>query len=620
VVFPGDGLAVGVLSPFVGGDYYGAIIAGITAEVAERGGKVIAVQTLDPGSRSADIAGLPAFERPVAWQHVTGFIVVVGAVTGDYLERLRAAGKPVVVVSSERAGFPTVLPDNRGSVGAAVDHLIGHGHRRIAFTGHLPVSDIQERYQGYLQQVTAAGLEPILFPGPDNHESGGEEVAAEFLAGFLAGGRDVTALIAGTDRNALGIMRRVQRAGLKVPDDLALVGFDDIPATRFSTPSLSSIRQPLDTLGRTAVVRLLSGATGTYHVPTIFVPRESCGCPYDVEGRPQTVDEFAKVTRVQFDDITYLQTMLNAQYELGMDLLRSHEEDPRKLNWLRQAPVRGACLGLWRNDVDPVLRIAGAFRRDLSTAVPVDGEVPVTAFPPAELLELSDEAGGDIVFVVPVRSTARDWGLLATVGAIQSRTPPGRELMNESGALLAVALDQESMMASLREQEERLRQAALFDQLTGLPNRSLFYDRLTMAIRRAQRQPLHGYAVLFLDLDGFKAVNDTLGHAAGDELLVQVAGRIRTELRAADTAARFGGDEFLVLLDGLADEELLAPVTGRLRTTLASPFHLTAGVARISASIGVAVSSHGYDTAEDVLRDADAAMYRAKHETATPGK
>jgi GGDEF domain-containing protein len=103
--------------------------------------------------------------------------------------------------------------------------------------------------------------------------------------------------------------------------------------------------------------------------------------------------------------------------------------------------------------------------------------------------------------------------------------------MNESGALLAVALDQESMMASLREQEERLRRAALYDQLTGLPNRSLFYDRLTMAIRRAQRQPLHGYAVLFLDLDGFKAVNDTLGHAAGDELLVQVAGRIRAGLR-----------------------------------------------------------------------------------------
>ena len=612
----GERLTVGVLSPFVGGDYYGAIIAGIAAEVAERGGKVIAVQTLDPGSRSADIAGLPAFERSVAWRHVTGFVVVVGAVTGDYLERLRVAGKPVVVVSSERAGFATVLPDNRGSVGAAVDHLIGHGHRRIAFTGHLPVSDIQERYQGYLRQVTAAGLEPILFPGPDNHESGGEEVAAE----LLAGSRGITALIAGTDRNALGILRRVQQAGLKVPDDLALVGFDDIPATRYSTPSLSSIRQPLGTLGRTAVARLLSGAPGTFHVPTVFVPRESCGCPYDVEGRPQTVEEFAKVTRVQFDDITYLQTMLNAQYELGMDLLRSHEEDPRKLNWLRQAPVRGACLGLWRNDVDPVLRIAGAFRRDLSAAVPVDGELPVTAFPPAELLDVSDEAAGDIVFVVPVRSTARDWGLLATVGAIQSRTPPGRELMNESGALLAVALDQESMMASLREQEERLRQAALYDQLTGLPNRSLFYDRLTVAIRRAQRRPEHGYAVLFIDLDGFKAVNDTLGHAAGDELLMQVAGRLRAELRAADTAARFGGDEFLVLLDGLSDEDLLAPVTGRLRTALAAPFHLNAGAARISASIGVALSAKGYDTAEDVLRDADAAMYRAKHETTTPGK
>jgi diguanylate cyclase (GGDEF)-like protein len=621
-----DGLTVGVLSPFVGGDYYGAVIAGITEEVAARGGKVVAIQTLDPGSRSADNAGLPAFDRPVAWRHVTGFVVVVGAVSGAYLERLAESGKPVVLVSHDRPGFAAVLPDNKNSVAAAVDHLVEHGHSRIGFVGHLGVPDIQERFQGYWTQLGRHGLEPVLFAGTDNHETGGEEAAAELLA---QGDLPVTAIVAGTDRNALGVMRRVQAAGLKVPDDLALVGFDDIPATRYSSPSLSSIRQPLGTLGRTAVRLLLSGeltnersgAAGTTFVPTHFVPRESCGCPFAAEGRPQTVEEFARVTRVQFDDITYLQTMLNAQYELGMDLLRSYEEDPRTLNWLRRTPVHGGCLGLWRNDTEPALRIVGGFRRDRSTGLPVDGLLAASAFPPKELFELSDEAAGDIVFVVPVRSTARDWGMLATVGAIQSRTPPGREIMNESGALLAVALDHESLLASLREQEERLRHAALYDQLTGLPNRSLFNDRLTQAIRRAQRQPDSDYAVLFLDLDGFKAVNDTFGHAAGDELLVQVAGRIRAELRAADTAARFGGDEFLVLLDGMAEDKLLARVATRLHTALATPFHLRTGVAEISASIGVASSTGGYDNAEDVLRDADAAMYRAKHSglATTPG-
>jgi diguanylate cyclase (GGDEF)-like protein len=118
--------------------------------------------------------------------------------------------------------------------------------------------------------------------------------------------------------------------------------------------------------------------------------------------------------------------------------------------------------------------------------------------------------------------------------------------------------------------------------------------------------------VLFLDLDGFKGVNDTLGHAAGDELLVQVAERVQTELRAADTAARFGGDEFGVLLDHVPDRDTPRMVADRLRAVLSVPFRLQGGNAAISASIGVALSSAGYDTAEELLRDADLAMYAVK--------
>src|SRR3569833_498625 len=170
--------------------------------------------------------------------------------------------------------------------------------------------------------------------------------------------------------------------------------------------------------------------------------------------------------------------MLNSQYDLGMDLLRSHEEDPRLLNWLRRTPVWAGCLGLWPDQGDTLLRVAGSFERDGTFPVRHDERLAIGEFPPAELFELADKAPGDIVFVVPVRSTGRDWGMLATVGPIQSKTPPGRELMNQSGALLAVALDQETMLASVLEQEERLRRAALYDQLTGLPTRSLFLDRL----------------------------------------------------------------------------------------------------------------------------------------------
>jgi diguanylate cyclase (GGDEF)-like protein len=208
--------------------------------------------------------------------------------------------------------------------------------------------------------------------------------------------------------------------------------------------------------------------------------------------------------------------------------------------------------------------------------------------------------------------------MMASVASIQDKTPPGRELMNQAGALLGVALDQDTMLQSLREQEELLRRAALYDHLTGLPNRSLFLDRLDQAARRVQRQPDHRIAVLFLDLDGFKAVNDTLGHEAGDQLLTQAGQRISAELRRADTAARFGGDEFLVLIDGLTEDRVPAEVAARLQAAIDRPFTLGAGVAKISVSIGIAqpnatvFGAAGQIDVERLLRDADHAMYREK--------
>jgi diguanylate cyclase (GGDEF)-like protein len=228
------------------------------------------------------------------------------------------------------------------------------------------------------------------------------------------------------------------------------------------------------------------------------------------------------------------------------------------------------------------------------------------------LFELADGAADDIVFVVPVRSTSRDWGVLAAVGRIQATTPPGREMMNQSGALLAAALDRGAMVAALREQEESLRSAALHDHLTGLPNRVLLGDRLEQAGLRASRQPGYRFAVLLLDLDGFKAVNDSLGHAAGDQLLIEVAHRLTRLLRKSDTAARLGGDEFVVLLDGITTEDGHQVVSDAITETLTQPFAIDGAQVSVGLSIGVALSTDGSVDPGHLLREADAAMYRAK--------
>ena len=161
--------------------------------------------------------------------------------------------------------------------------------------------------------------------------------------------------------------------------------------------------------------------------------------------------------------------------------------------------------------------------------------------------------------------------------------------------------------------EARLAYQATHDPLTGLPNRTLFHDRVGQALARIRRGQGH-CAVLFLDLDRFKDVNDSLGHDAGDRLLVAVAERLRGALRDQDTLARLGGDEFTVLLDAVDDATEAVEVAERLAAALAPPILLEGHEERVTASVGVVLSDANHDRAEDMLRDADMALYRAKDE------
>jgi diguanylate cyclase (GGDEF)-like protein/PAS domain S-box-containing protein len=171
--------------------------------------------------------------------------------------------------------------------------------------------------------------------------------------------------------------------------------------------------------------------------------------------------------------------------------------------------------------------------------------------------------------------------------------------------MLGVATD----ITERRAAEEQLAHLALHDSLTGLANRVLLRDRLDEALLR-QGRTRHHLAVLFVDLDGFKAVNDRAGHEAGDQVLVETASRLRTVLRASDTIARFGGDEFVVVAEAVFPGEAMA-LAERIVTALARP-HLIGGLAlSCPASVGLCLAEPG-STASMLLREADAAMYEAK--------
>ena len=159
---------------------------------------------------------------------------------------------------------------------------------------------------------------------------------------------------------------------------------------------------------------------------------------------------------------------------------------------------------------------------------------------------------------------------------------------------------------------DEIRHQALHDGLTGLANRVLFRDRVIQALERSRGRDGRPFGILFIDLDDFKVLNDTLGHARGDDVLVAAAARVAASLRPADTAARLGGDEFAVLLDDVGDEERALSIAIRLADALREPLDLGDASPRIAASIGVALSGTDGETADDLLRNADVAMYAAK--------
>jgi diguanylate cyclase (GGDEF)-like protein/PAS domain S-box-containing protein len=219
---------------------------------------------------------------------------------------------------------------------------------------------------------------------------------------------------------------------------------------------------------------------------------------------------------------------------------------------------------------------------------------------------LAREHGARSAVCVPIAGRGRAFGVL---GALSAR--PGAfgdqcvNFMKSVANVLAEAIER-------RRSEEETRHRALHDPLTDLPNRTLFLDRLDHALRLARRGGDTSLAVFFLDLDQFKGINDTLGHQCGDQLLLAVGTRLEAALRPSDTVARFGGDEFVILCEDVADQAAAAALARRIASVFERPYQLAGSDHYVTASTGIAMPRTGDESPEDLIRDADAAMYGAK--------
>lgn len=279
-----------VLTPSTGGYFFGALLDGVARVLSAHDGRLLVVQTLELGMRSDELGEPPDFALPIAWGQVDGAIAVTAAVPDAYVRALHEAGVPLVMASTrgQVEGVPRALPDNRIGTRRAVEHLASHGHRAIGFIGNLAQTDIRDRYTAYTEVLADLGLpapDGHVFHAPDNSEAGGVAAAAA----LLATADRPSAVMVGTDRNAIGLVATLQQAGLAVPDDVAVASFDDIEPAAFVSPPLTTVSQSFDEVGALAA-RLVLGdrhpsatlphqRVGDHHVPATLVTRSSCGCP-----------------------------------------------------------------------------------------------------------------------------------------------------------------------------------------------------------------------------------------------------------------------------------------------------------------------------------------------------
>jgi diguanylate cyclase (GGDEF)-like protein len=215
------------------------------------------------------------------------------------------------------------------------------------------------------------------------------------------------------------------------------------------------------------------------------------------------------------------------------------------------------------------------------------------------------DAGAVSGITVPIRGRGGPFGVLAAhARELRGFSADDVNFLQSVANVLSAAIER-------RRSEAETRHLALHDPLTGLPNRALFRDRLEHALARSRRRNTT-LAVLFLDVDNFKVVNDSLGHEAGDELLTALAPRLAEAVRSGDTVARFGGDEFVLLCEDVSDEQEALEIAERVKRCFCEPLPIAGGEHHVTASIGVAMPSDGPDGPEALIRDADAAMYQAK--------
>ncbi|GAB7190417.1 hypothetical protein NUM3379_11230 [Kineococcus sp. NUM-3379] len=560
----------------------------------------------------------------------------------------RLTGVPVVSVGEPLPGAVHLGADERGGSRELAGHLArGHGLRRIAFVRG-PASDpvAAGRHRGYLDAVAAHGLprDPVLtgpvLPGPDP----ASPRLRRWLHALLASPARPDAVMAAGDRLAGVVLQVAAALGLRVPEDLAVTGAADPcrgedPAGGAQGPratGLTTTRPPAGAAGRRGVELLAGMLAGAPAPAEELLPCEvlrlgSCGCPEPVavQGGDRTLERRSR--RVHEAE----HRLVTAGTPEGVAAVLAAELAPLGLRTAHlvvhdtasaappdvAARLLTAAPGAQEPPVFGVRELVPApVWRSLGTAPQVLLPLHFAGVRHGHLLA-GPAPGPQAGWLHETLAASVSTGLEAALArrrrlaAQQDMERRVAERTGElAGAVEQLAAENRELRAQVAERQRAERQLAhqvMHDPLTGLANRRMLQEHLEGAVARLSR---HGVpvAVLFCDLDDFKWVNDHLGHAAGDDLLRQLARRLRHALRPEDLVARFAGDEFVVVPTDVATARDVVAIARRVLAECAGGYRVGGAEVQVRLSLGLTLATRPPTTTDDLLREADSALYLAK--------
>ncbi|WP_445632296.1 REC domain-containing diguanylate cyclase [Nostoc sp. DSM 114161] len=354
-------------------------------------------------------------------------------------------------------------------------------------------------------------------------------------------------------------------------------------------------------------VRLVDIIQNNFHVPAVYIINRS---EYKILENDRLIEPFNYIIKPFIErDLHFVIEMALYKHQSEKRLQQEKQRLTAILNSIGRAVIvtyENGCIQM----MNPIAEILTGWKQ--SEALGKDLE-EVVSLVDKDVGEAIQNLAIDVIEAGEISNLPENCTLISKDGKeipIEDNFAPIRD--GDGNITGAVLVFQD--ITKRKETEGQLIRNAFYDGLTELPNRVLFLDRLKQAIERSKRKSDYYFGVLFLDLDNFKEINDRFGHGVGDDFLVAIARRLESCLRSGDTVARFGGDEFTVLLEDIRDVTDATNVARRIQDSLKLPLSLNGNQLQTTASIGIALNCNSYEEPATLLRNADTAMYRAKRQ------